>query len=93
MISDDVDEYAFSIDEELSSPSLGRGGNARQRVDLAHRSKKNVRLFCCHCCSERQALDNQTGRIGRLIMAREMASVLTFGAAPSTKKHVDKSVV
>ena len=89
MKSDDVDEYACSIDEELSSPSPGRDGNARQRGDLAQLSKENVRLAWCQCFSERQAVDNQTGRIVRLIMAREMASALTLG----TKKHADKSVV
>ena len=93
MTSDDVERCAGSIDEELSSSSPGRGGNARQQVDLAHLSKENVRLPCCQFFSERQALDNQTGRIGRLIMERETAGVLSFGAAPATKKHVDKSVV
>ena len=93
MTSDDVERYVCSNDEELSSPSPGRGCNAHQQVDLARLCKENVRLPCCQFFSERQALDSQTGRTGRLIMESETAGVLSCGAAPATKKHVDKSIV
>ena len=92
MTSDDVDDTPV--------PTMRSSGPFHRVVAVTHANKWIWLISArktCACLvvkfSERQALDNQTGRTGRLIMEREMAGVLSSGAAAATKKHVDKSVV